>query len=577
MCYLEKRMLPIGVESFEEIRTDEFYYVDKTLMIRDFIRRRGKVNLFTSPRRFGKSLNMAMLKCFFEINCDKSLFDGLVISEETELCKKYMGMFPVISISLKSVSGADYPTARALMCQAVGNEALKFYELLTSDRLTDREREMYDQLITVDKTGKGIYAMSDAVLMGSLKTLSALLEKHYGKKVIILIDEYDVPLAKANDQGYYEQMILLIRNIFEQALKTNESLRFAVLTGCMRITKESIFTGLNNLKILSVTDPRFDEYFGFTDSEVRELLDYYELSGHYGQIKEWYDGYRFGNAEVYCPWDVINYCDILRADLEAQPQNYLSNTSNNDVVRQFLQKADSGSAKKEIERLIAGEVITKEIHQELTYKDMYQSIENIWSVLLTTGYLTQRGKPDGMKLPLAIPNMEIRDIFITQIMSLFRESVQKDGEMLNRFCDALQSGNAEEVEKYFGEYLKRTISIRDTYVKKPMKENFYHGILLGILGFKTQWGISSNKESGDGYSDILIELEDMESGIVVELKYAEDGNLEAGCREALQQIERKRYEESLQKEGIGKILRYGIACYKKRCKVMLAKICEEYQ
>ena len=395
--------------------------------------------------------------------------------------------------------------------------------------------------------------------------------------VILLIDEYDVPLAKAFENGYYDQMILLIRNLFEQALKTNDSLKFAVLTGCMRITKESIFTGLNNLKILSVTDPRFGEYFGFTDSEVRELLDYYELSGHYGQIKEWYDGYRFGNAEVYCPWDVINYCDILRADLEAQPQNYWSNTSNNDVVRQFLQKADSGSAKKEIERLIAGEVITKEIHQELTYKDMYQSIENIWSVLLTTGYLTQRGKPDGMKLPLAIPNMEIRDIFITQIMSLFRESVQKDGEMLNRFCDALQSGNAEEVEKYFGEYLKRTISIRDTYVKKPMKENFYHGILLGILGFKTQWGISSNKESGDGYSDILIELEDMESGIVVELKYAEDGNLEAGCREALQQIERKRYEESLQKEGIGKILRYGIACYKKRCKVMLAKICEEYQ
>lgn len=562
-------MLPIGIERFEEIASGKFYYVDKTGLLKELLHNWGKVNLFTRPRRFGKSLNMSMLKSFFGLNGNKNIFEGLEIGKEMDLCETYMGKFPVISVSLKSINARTFETAYAMAVQIIMEAAEEVQYLAVSDRLSSHDREMYSELLNMD--------MSEATFSGSLRRLSGLLQKHHGSQVILLIDEYDVPLAKAFENGYYDQMILLIRNLFEQALKTNDSLKFAVLTGCMRITKESIFTGLNNLKILSVTDPRFDEYFGFTDSEVRELLDYYELSGHYGQIKEWYDGYRFGNAEVYCPWDVINYCDILRADLEAQPQNYWSNTSNNDVVRQFLQKADSGSAKKEIERLIAGEVITKEIHQELTYKDMYQSIENIWSVLLTTGYLTQRGKPDGMKLPLAIPNMEIRDIFITQIMSLFRESVQKDGEMLNRFCDALQSGNAEEVEKYFGEYLKRTISIRDTYVKKPMKENFYHGILLGILGFKTQWGISSNKESGDGYSDILIELEDMESGIVVELKYAEDGNLEAGCREALQQIERKRYEESLQKEGIGKILRYGIACYKKRCKVMLAKICEEYQ
>ncbi len=564
-----KKMLPIGIERFEEIASGKFYYVDKTGLLKELLHNWGKVNLFTRPRRFGKSLNMSMLKSFFGLNGNKNIFEGLEIGKEMDLCETYMGKFPVISVSLKSINARTFETAYAMAVQIIMEAAEEVQYLAVSDRLSSHDREMYSELLNMD--------MSEATFSGSLRRLSGLLQKHHGSQVILLIDEYDVPLAKAFENGYYDQMILLIRNLFEQALKTNDSLKFAVLTGCMRITKESIFTGLNNLKILSVTDPRFDEYFGFTDSEVRELLDYYELSGHYGQIKEWYDGYRFGNAEVYCPWDVINYCDILRADLEAQPQNYWSNTSNNDVVRQFLQKADSGSAKKEIERLIAGEVITKEIHQELTYKDMYQSIENIWSVLLTTGYLTQRGKPDGMKLPLAIPNMEIRDIFITQIMSLFRESVQKDGEMLNRFCDALQSGNAEEVEKYFGEYLKRTISIRDTYVKKPMKENFYHGILLGILGFKTQWGISSNKESGDGYSDILIELEDMESGIVVELKYAEDGNLEAGCREALQQIERKRYEESLQKEGIGKILRYGIACYKKRCKVMLAKICEEYQ
>lgn len=562
-------MLPIGIERFEEIASGKFYYVDKTGLLKELLHNWGKVNLFTRPRRFGKSLNMSMLKSFFGLNGNKNIFEGLEIGKEMDLCETYMGKFPVISVSLKSINARTFETAYAMAVQIIMEAAEEVQYLAVSDRLSSHDREMYSELLNMD--------MSEATFSGSLRRLSGLLQKHHGSQVILLIDGYDVPLAKAFENGYYDQMILLIRNLFEQALKTNDSLKFAVLTGCMRITKESIFTGLNNLKILSVTDPRFDEYFGFTDSEVRELLDYYELSGHYGQIKEWYDGYRFGNAEVYCPWDVINYCDILRADLEAQPQNFWSNTSNNDVVRQFLQKADSGSAKKEIERLIAGEVITKEIHQELTYKDMYQSIENIWSVLLTTGYLTQRGKPDGMKLPLAIPNMEIRDIFITQIMSLFRESVQKDGEMLNRFCDALQSGNAEEVEKYFGEYLKRTISIRDTYVKKPMKENFYHGILLGILGFKTQWGISSNKESGDGYSDILIELEDMESGIVVELKYAEDGNLEAGCREALQQIERKRYEESLQKEGIGKILRYGIACYKKRCKVMLAKICEEYQ
>ncbi len=564
-----KKMLPIGIERFEEIASGKFYYVDKTGLLKELLHNWGKVNLFTRPRRFGKSLNMSMLKSFFGLNGNKNIFEGLEIGKEMDLCETYMGKFPVISVSLKSINARTLETAYAMAVQIIMEAAEEVQYLAVSDRLSSHDREMYSELLNMD--------MSEATFSGSLRRLSGLLQKHHGSQVILLIDEYDVPLAKAFENGYYDQMILLIRNLFEQALKTNDSLKFAVLTGCMRITKESIFTGLNNLKILSVTDPRFGEYFGFTDSEVRELLDYYELSGHYGQIKEWYDGYRFGNAEVYCPWDVINYCDILRADLEAQPQNFWSNTSNNDVVRQFLQKADSGSAKKEIERLIAGEVITKEIHQELTYKDMYQSIENIWSVLLTTGYLTQRGKPDGMKLPLAIPNMEIRDIFITQIMSLFRESVQKDGEMLNRFCDALQSGNAEEVEKYFGEYLKRTISIRDTYVKKPMKENFYHGILLGILGFKTQWGISSNKESGDGYSDILIELEDMESGIVVELKYAEDGNLEAGCREALQQIERKRYEESLQKEGIGKILRYGIACYKKRCKVMLAKICEEYQ
>ena len=505
MCYLEKRMLPIGVESFEEIRTDEFYYVDKTLMIRDFIRRRGKVNLFTRPRRFGKSLNMAMLKCFFEINCDKSLFDGLVISEETELCKKYMGMFPVISISLKSVSGADYPTARALMCQAVGNEALKFYELLTSDRLTDREREMYDQLITVDKTGKGIYAMSDAVLMGSLKTLSALLEKHYGKKVIILIDEYDVPLAKANDQGYYEQMILLIRNIFEQALKTNESLRFAVLTGCLRVSKESIFTGLNNLKIFSITDKDCSSYFGFTDDEVKEILDYYKLGDMHNTVKEWYDGYHFGDTDVYCPWDVILYIDKLLVKRNLLPQDYWTNTSSNDIIKKLLERASS-ETRDEIEKLIAGESVIKQIKEELTYKELYDNIENVWSILFATGYLTQHGEPVGNMLKLAIPNKEIHNIFMSQIRIWMQNKAREDQTRLNLFCEAFKDADEVTVQTIFAQYLDETVSIRDTAIRKDLKENFYHGFLLGLLRFRDNWKVLSNRESGKGYADITIEI-----------------------------------------------------------------------
>ena len=387
--------------------------------------------------------------------------------------------------------------------------------------------------------------------------------------MILLIDEYDVPLSKAFEQGYYDQMIVLIRNLFQQVLKTNDSLELAVLTGCMRISKESIFTGLNNLKVLSVADVRFDEYFGFTDSEVRELLEYYDLSRNYGDVKEWYDGYRFGNVEVYCPWDVVNYCDELRADSNALPQNYWSNTSSNEVVRKFIQGADIGTTKNEIERLVAGEVIKKEIHQELTYKDMYNSIDNIWSILFTTGYLTQRGKPERKSFYLAIPNMEIREIFIEQIMDFFKENIKKNGDAVNAFCNALQKGEAEEVEKRFSDYLRKTISIRDTFVKKSKKENFYHGILLGLLGYKDTWIISSNEESGDGYSDILVRSEDEEIGIVIEVKYAENGKLEEACQEALQQIERKGYQEELQEEGIEHILKYGIACYKKRCKVRL--------
>lgn len=556
-----KKKLPIGIENFEEIRTKDFYYVDKTRLIKELLDNWGKVTLFTRPRRFGKSLNISMLKSFFELGGRKEIFEGMIISKEVSLCEKYMGKFPVISISLKGINAGSYEIAREMAVNAVNLEAMRFQYLLDSKRLTIFEREVFTKLLRSE--------MSEGTLYSSIKVLSMLLEKHHNRKVVLLIDEYDVPLAKAFEHGYYDQMIILIRNLFEQALKTNDSLEFAVLTGCMRISKESIFTGLNNLRVLSVTDVRFDEYFGFTDTEVKELLEYYNLSDRYDTVTEWYDGYQFGNVEVYCPWDVVNYCDELRADGSAHPQNYWSNTSSNDAVKKFIQGADVSTTKREIEKLVAGEVIKKEIHQELTYKDMYSSIDNIWSLLFTTGYLTQRGKPERKCFYLAIPNMEIREIFTEQIMEFFKENIRKNGEAVNAFCHALQNGNAEDVEKGFIDYLRRTISIRDTFVKKPMKENFYHGILLGILGYQDAWGISSNKESGDGYSDILVEIDDKEVGIVIEIKYAEDGNLEAGCRDALEQIKKNRYEEALHEEGIKHILKYGIACYKKRCKVAL--------
>ena len=557
-----KKKLPIGIEDFYEIRTEGFYYVDKTELIRELLENWGKVNLFTRPRRFGKSLNMSMLKYFFDLNCDKSIFEGLKISEETVLCEKYMGKFPVISVSLKGINAGSFETARDMAVRMMNEEASRMQYLLESERLTRYDKDRFLELLKSN--------MNEATLFGSLRELSRLLQKHYNQNVVILIDEYDVPLAKAFDYGYYDQMIVLIRNLFEQALKTNENLQFAVLTGCMRISKESIFTGLNNLRVLSIADVEFDEYFGFTDTEVRELLDYYNLSCHYDTVREWYDGYQFGNVKVYCPWDVICHCSKLCADKDAYPQNYWSNTSSNDAVRRFIQEADTGTTKREIEKLVAGEVIRKEIHQELTYKDMYQSIDHIWSILFTAGYLTQRGKPEKNQFCLAIPNMEIREIFTEQIMNFFKESVRKNGNAVNGFCNALECGEPVEVEKRFTEFLRKTISIRDTFVKKPMKENFYHGILLGLLGYQDTWVVSSNKESGDGYSDILVEIDDEEKGIVIELKYPEDGNLEAGCREALKQIEKNRYEELLYDEGIEHILKYGIACYKKRCKVMLA-------
>ena len=559
----EKKRLPVGLENFEQIIKDNYYYVDKTGLISELLRNGGMVNLFTRPRRFGKTLNMSMLEYFFSIEGDKSIFDGLEILKDPKLCDECMGKYPVISVSLKGINAAAYEGAFDFAVQIMQRAAEAFQFLCDSECLSEHDKEAYKKLLDSN--------MSEAVFCSGLRRLSELLAKHYGTKVILLIDEYDVPLAKAFANGYYDQMVFLIRNLLEQALKTNSSLKLAVLTGCMRISKESIFTGLNNFTTFTIADVDFDEYFGFTDQEVRDLLTYYECADKYESIKEWYDGYRFGNVDVYCPWDVVSYLRSLRTNREAIPQNYWINTSSNAEVKEFIRQSKNLTTKREIERLMAVESITKTIHPELTYKEMYESIENIWSVLFATGYLTQSGQVDARKFKLRIPNLEIRDIFKTQIMEYFKESVAKDGDMLGRFCKALKNGEEKKVEDIFESYLKKTISIRDTFVRKEMKENFYHGILLGILGIKEEWGVFSNQETGEGYSDILIETENSETAILIEVKYAGDGNLDVACERALKQVEERKYDEELSENGVDKILKYGIACYMKRCKVKLAE------
>ncbi len=559
----ERRRLPVGLENFHQVMKDNYYYVDKTGLISELLRNGGMVNLFIRPRRFGKTLNMSMLEHFFSIEGDQSIFDGLEISKDTKLCEEHMGKYPVIFVSLKGINAGSYDTAFRLAVETIKGVAKKAKFLETSDKLDDHEKSDYQTLLDKD--------MDEATLFLSLKTLSELLEKHYETKVIVLIDEYDVPLAKAFENGYYDQMVFLIRNLLEQVLKTNNSLKFAVMTGCMRISKESIFTGLNNFTTFTITDVDFDEYFGFTHQEVHDLLTYYECTDKYESIKEWYDGYRFGNVNVYCPWDVVSYLRSLRADKEAIPQNYWVNTSGNAEVKKFIRQSKSATVKREIERLMAGEIVTKTIRPELTYQDMYHSIENIWSVLFTAGYLTQAGTGDGQMYKLRIPNLEIREIFKTQIMEYFKESVEKDGDTLSRFCDALKNGEEENAEDIFESYLKKTISIRDTFVKKALKENFYHGILLGILGVKEEWSVFSNQETGEGYSDILIETENSEMAILMEVKYAHDGNLAQACEWALRQVEERKYDENLRESGVNKILKYGIGCYQKRCKVKLAE------
>ena len=560
-----RRKLPIGIDGFEKIRTNDFYYADKTLFIKELLQNWGEVNLFTRPRRFGKSLNISMLKCFFEIGSNPVLFDGLKIAQEKELCEKYMGKFPVIFISLKSVDGLSYEAAVTALRRAIGNEACRFGFLTESERLGQNDKELYMGLTAV-KDGK--YLMTDGVLTDSLKTLSLLLEKHYGQKAILLIDEYDVPLDKAFQAGYYDEMVSLIRNLLGNALKTNDSLYFAVLTGCLRISKESIFTGLNNPKVHTISDVRYDEYFGFTNADVDELLEFYGLSAYKDTIKDWYDGYRFGDTDVYCPWDVINYCDELLADPSAEPENYWANTSGNDLIRRLLKKANQ-STRNDVEQLINGGTIIKPIRQELTYREVEDSIDNIWSVLYSTGYLTCRRRVPGKKMELVLPNWEVRELFIELVKDWFEETTQADSGRISRFCEAFPSGDTDTIQKMLGDYLWDSISVRDTAVRRNMKENFYHGMLLGLLQNQDSWLVKSNAETGEGYSDISIQTPDR-VGIVIELKYADDGNLEKACAEALGQIEEKKYAESLKRWGTKKILKYGIAFYEKECMVVMA-------
>ena len=557
---MQRKKLPVGIEDFEKLRKEGFYYIDKTGLIRDLLNNWGEVNLFTRPRRFGKTLNMSMLKNFFEIGADKTLFDGLTISKETALCERYMGKYPVIFISLKGVDGLNFEEACGALRRIIRAEASRFRMLLSSEKIADEDKQLFLRILQEKDTFDDV--------RDSLRMLSSLLKQCFSEKVILLIDEYDVPLDKAFQHGYYEEMVSLIRGLFGQALKTNEFLQFAVLTGCLRVSKESIFTGLNNFKILSITDARFDEHFGFTEAEVNQLLTDYQLEEHLAETKEWYDGYRFGDTNIYCPWDVISYVDHISADPHAEPEAFWINTSGNDLVKRFIDKADK-TTQNEIERLIAGEAIEKKVRLDLTYHELDSSIDNLWSVLFTTGYLTKTGRAINGVYKLVIPNREVREVFILQIQEWFRKRMADDEKPMREFCRAFLKGEPEGIEKRLNIILNRMISVLDAKAPDDKKENFYHGLLLGLLRSEVNWLILSNAESGDGFSDILIEPEDPDAGIVIEVKYASSvAGLEKACEEALKQIREKRYDERLRNDGRTDVLTYGIAFCRKRCKVV---------
>lgn len=561
--------LPVGIENFAEIRQAGFYYVDKTKFIEQMLDGWGKVNLFTRPRRFGKTLNMSMLRYFFEIGADASLFDGLQIAKNKKLCEEYQGKYPVIFLSFKNVEGLTFADAQYRLAELLAGEAERFAFLAQSDKLTENERSLYCGLTAVRE---GRYALADEVLVSALQLLSKLLSKHYGQKTIILLDEYDVPLDKAFQNGYYKEMVSLIRGMLGQALKTNEFLQFAVLTGCLRVSKESIFTGLNNFKVLSITDNRFDEQFGFTDAEVEQLLAAYNLADHLDETKAWYDGYRFGAADVYCPWDVINHVDMLRSNPSVKPQAYWINTSGNALVKLFIEMADK-STRDELERLVAGEAIEKHIRLELTYDEIDSSIDNLWSVLFTTGYLTQKGVTEDGAYKLVIPNQEIREVYKLQIQEWFKKKVFADTEQLQSFWQAFAMGDSEAVELFLNRTLSNSISVFDAKGRDEERENSYHMLLVGLLAGKADWLVRSNVEAGEGFADIIVETDDLDDGVIVELKYAQTMTaMEKSCAKALAQIRAKRYADYLHNNGREKVLLYGIAFCKKRCRVVAEKL-----
>ena len=561
---MNRAKLPIGIENFEKLRREGFYYLDKTGLIRDLLNNWGEVNLFTRPRRFGKTLNMSMLKSFFEIGADETLFEGLQILQETELCEKYMGKYPVVFLSLKGVDGLTFEEAKGRLRSVIREEMYKLRFLLDSDKIPESEKCVLIRFLDEQET--------DEDVKNSLKMLSSLLKQHYGQKVILLIDEYDVPLDKAFHNGYYKEMVSIIRGLFEHALKTNEYLQFAVVTGCLRISKESVFTGLNNFKVLSIVDRRFDEHFGFTDAEVKQLLKSYQLEHHFAEMKEWYDGYHFGNTDVYCPWDVINYVDHLCADPDAEPQAYWINTSGNAMVKRFVSKADK-TTQREIEQLIAGEAIEKPVRLELTYEDIDKSINNLWSVLFTTGYLTHTGKTANGSYKLVIPNREVREVFILQIQEWFEQEIIEKEKTTQPLCAAFQAGDAVEVCRNLTAIMGRMISVLDTKARDEQKENFYHGLLLGLLRSEPTWLIMSNAESGEGFSDILVETDDPDAGLVIEVKYSPTlEGLEDACARAMAQIKARRYDERLRNDGRNDILAFGVAFWKKRCKVVCERL-----
>ena len=565
----ENLKLPVGVENFQEIRQLGFFYIDKTKLIEQLLEQWGKVNLFTRPRRFGKTLNMSMLRYFFEIGTDPALFDGLYIARNQKLCKEHMGKYPVLFLSLKNVEGLTFEEARYRLMELIAREARRFSCLSDSEKLTEADKDSY-RALTAQRDGR--YVMDGMLLASSIQTLSQLLYQHYGQRTIILIDEYDVPLDKAFQHGYYREMVSLIRGLFGQALKTNDALHFAVLTGCLRVSKESIFTGLNNFKVLSITDARFDEHFGFTDQEVVRLLETYHMEAHLSETKEWYDGYRFGEADVYCPWDVINHVDRLRGEPGAKPQSYWINTSGNELVKCFIQKANK-TTRDEIERLVSGETIEKSVRLELTYEEIDQSVENLWSVLFTTGYLTQRGMTENGAYRLAIPNREIREVYRLQIQEWFRETVFRNADQLQRFWIALEIGKTEEIVSYLERILSNSISVFDTRVQDGQKENAYHTLLVGLLAGNDNWLVKSNVEAGEGFADIIIETEKPDSGMILELKYSRTfAGMEKACETAIFQIRDRRYGEYLENDGRNEILIYGIAFCKKKCKVLMERL-----